>query len=264
MLQQTDQTLTKLRQLIQNGAVGTDGRMPPERTLAEELGVGRRSLRRALDILEQEGRITRHQGRGTFIHRDGAPGTGNGASAMGPVARNGAAISRALDQHAAAGAGGISFDHILEITNPLEVSEARLAIEPVMARLAALRASQADLRRLQAAVAETKAATDPLVYEQADERFHRTVAEAARNSLFLTLLDAFSASRRDAAWRRLSENAHCFKRQAVHAASHQEIYDAIAARNSERAYECMYRHLSDIQQHIYTFAFPQEQPRQAS
>ena len=262
MLQQTDQTLTKLRQLIQNGALGTDGRMPPERTLAEELGVGRRSLRRALDVLEQEGRITRHQGRGTFIHRDGVPVVGNGAAANGSATRHGAVLGRGSDQHALA--GGISFDHLLEITNPLEVSEARLAIEPVMARLAALRASQADLRRLQAAVAETKAATDPVVYEQADERFHRTVAEAARNSLFLTLLDAFSASRRDAAWRRLSENAHCFKRQAVHAASHQEIYDAIAARNSERAYECMYRHLSDIQQHIYTFAFPQEQPRQAS
>ena len=41
--------------------------MPPERVLAEELGVGRRSLRRALDVLEQEGRISRHQGRGTFV-----------------------------------------------------------------------------------------------------------------------------------------------------------------------------------------------------
>lgn len=257
MLQHTDQTLTKLRKLILDGAVGTDGRMPPERALADELGVGRRSLRRALDVLEQEGRITRHQGRGTFIHRDGVPSSTNGVAS-----RNGG--GRAPDQGLPGGAGGISFDHILEITNPLEVSEARLAIEPVMARLAALRASQADLRRLHAAVSETKNAADPLVYEQADEKFHRTVAEAARNSLFLTLIDAFGASRRDAAWRRLSENAHCFKRQAVHAASHQEIYDAIAARNSERAYECMYRHLSDIQQHIYTFAFPQEQPRQAS
>ena len=256
MLQQVDQTLTRLRELIQDGAIGTDGRMPPERSLAEELGVGRRSLRRALDILEQEGRITRHQGRGTFVHRDGAPRPANGHAA-----RNGGSEARGMESGLA---GAISFDHILEITNPLEVSEARLAIEPVMARLAALRASQADLRRLHAAVIDTKNATDPLVYEQADERFHRTVAEAARNSLFLTLLDAFSASRRDAAWRRLSENAHCFKRQAVHAASHQEIYDAIAARNSERAYECMYRHLSDIQRHIYTFAFPQEQPRQAS
>lgn len=194
MLQHADQTLSKLRQLILDGSAGADGRMPPERALAEELGVGRRSLRRALDILEQEGRITRHQGRGTFVHRDGATRLGNGHAA-----RNGASESRGNNAAPAGPLGAISFDHILEITNPLEVCEARLAIEPVMARLAALRASQADLRRLHAAVVETKNATDPLVYEQADERFHRTVAEAARNSLFLMLLDAFSASRRDAA-----------------------------------------------------------------
>jgi DNA-binding FadR family transcriptional regulator len=139
------------------------------------------------------------------------------------------------------------------------VIEVRLAVEPVIARLAALRASQADIRRLQLLVAETREATDPSVYEKADEKFHRAVAEAARNALFLSLFDTLSASRRDATWRRLSENAHCFKRQSVHSASHQEIYEAIAARNSERAFECMYRHLSDIQRHVYTYAFPAEQ-----
>jgi DNA-binding FadR family transcriptional regulator len=261
MLQNADQTLNKLRRLISDGAIGADGRMPPERHLADELGVGRRSLRRALDILEQEGRITREQGRGTFVHANSnretvaaAPvhGNGNGHNGHVPDAGIGAAFA------------AIPFDRILEFTNPIEVSEVRLAVEPVIARLAALRASQADIRRLEAALAETKNATDPLVYEKADEKFHRIIAEAARNALFLSLFDTFGASRRDATWRRLSEYAHCFKRQAVHAASHEEIFEAIAARNSERAYECMYRHLSDIQRHIYTYAFPQEPVEQRS
>ena len=265
MLQNADQTLNKLRRLISDGAIGADGRMPPERHLADELGVGRRSLRRALDILEQEGRITREQGRGTFVHansnreavaatpaRSNGHGNGHHGHATGADAGIGAAFA------------AIPFDRILEFTNPIEVSEVRLAVEPVIARLAALRASQADIRRLEAALAETKNATDPLVYEKADEKFHRIIAEAARNALFLSLFDTFGASRRDSTWRRLSENAHCFKRQAVHAASHEEIYEAIAARNSERAYECMYRHLSDIQRHIYTYAFPQEPVEQRS
>jgi DNA-binding FadR family transcriptional regulator len=108
-------------------------------------------------------------------------------------------------------------------------------------------------------VAATKDAADPLIYEKAAEQFHRAVAEAARNALFLSLFDILSASRRDATWRRLSENAHCFKRQTVHSASHLEIYEAIAARNSEKAFDCMHRHLSDVQRHIYTYAFPAEQ-----
>jgi DNA-binding FadR family transcriptional regulator len=246
MLQHADQTLTKLRQLIASGGLAAGGRIPPERTLANEMGVGRRSLRRALEILEQEGQITRHQGRGTFVQDKTAPATA-------PVAL------RPRDGDLATAMSAIPFDRILEFTNPLEVIEVRLAVEPVIARLAALRASQADIRRLQLLVAETREATDPAVYEKADEKFHRAVAEAARNALFLSLFDTLSASRRDATWRRLSENAHCFKRQSVHSASHQEIYEAIAARNSERAFECMYRHLSDVQRHVYTYAFPAEQ-----
>jgi DNA-binding FadR family transcriptional regulator len=247
MLQHADQTLSKLRQLIASGGLGAGGRIPPERTLANEMGVGRRSLRRALEILEQEGHITRHQGRGTFVQDKSAPAA--------PTALR----ARDSDPAVASAMSAIPFDRILEFTNPLEVIEVRLAVEPVIARLAALRASQADIRRLQGLVAETREATDPAVYEKADERFHRAVAEAARNALFLSLFDTLSASRRDATWRRLSENAHCFKRQSVHSASHQEIYEAIAARNSERAFECMYRHLSDVQRHVYTYAFPAEQ-----
>ncbi|HEY1384754.1 MAG TPA: FadR/GntR family transcriptional regulator [Dongiaceae bacterium] len=248
MLQHADQTLSKLRQLIASGSLGAGGRIPPERTLASEMGVGRRSLRRALEILEQEGQITRHQGRGTFVH-------GKDTAVPAPAALR----AREGDLAVVAAVGAIPFDRILEFTNPVEVIEVRLAVEPVIARLAALRASQADIRRLQGLVAETKDASDPLIYEKADERFHRAVAEAARNALFLSLFDTLSASRRDATWRRLSENAHCFKRQSVHSASHQEIYEAIAARNSERAHDCMYRHLSDIQRHVYTYAFPAEQ-----
>jgi DNA-binding FadR family transcriptional regulator len=259
MLQHSDQTLSKLRQLIANGGIGADGRMPPERILANEMGVGRRSLRRALEILEREGEITRHQGRGTFVQGK----NGNGKAPHHPARVGNGDVhgfgAQGISAHLNGAMAAIPFDRILEFTNPLEVIEVRLAIEPVVARLAALRASQADIRRLEGLVAATKDAADPLIYEKADEEFHRAVAEAARNALFLSLFDILSASRRDAAWRRLGENAHCFKRQSVHSASHQEIYEAIATRNSERAFECMQRHLSDVQRHINTYAFPAEQ-----
>src|SRR6202012_2996242 len=66
-MNRTDQGLTRVREFIEKQAVSLDGRIPPERTLASALGVGRRSVRRALDMLEQEGRIHRHQGRGTVM-----------------------------------------------------------------------------------------------------------------------------------------------------------------------------------------------------
>src|SRR5262245_4387685 len=98
-----EKTLSRLRRLIDDGAAASDGRIPPERELASELGIGRRSLRRALGVLENEGRISRQQGRGTFVREPGEP-------------------------------IGLPIDRVLEHTNPLEVMEVRLALEPLVAR----------------------------------------------------------------------------------------------------------------------------------
>lgn len=226
-MERYEQTLSKLREFLGSGALPDGDRLPPERALADELQVGRRSLRRALSVLEEEGQISRHQGRGTFV--------------------------RALS---AVPAHGI--DRILEHTNPLEVIEVRLSIEPVMARLAALRASRCDIDKLARLAEETAQAEDPVVYEKADAAFHRRVAEASRNALFLSLYDTLSASRDDASWRRLGENAHCYKRQADYAEYHRDIAEAIATRDSARAGKLMYDHLSDVQRHIYQHMFPQK------
>jgi DNA-binding FadR family transcriptional regulator len=251
-MERTDHTLTKLRQLIASAEFNAGGRMPPERSLASELGVGRRSLRRALEVLEREGRISRHQGRGTFIN--GANGHGGDLGK-----ESGPALVRAVGNVVRAGTdlrSNPAFANILDHTNPLEVIEVRLAIEPVMARLAAFRASQAEIDRLVAIASETRAAADSARYEEADMRFHRTIAEVARNALFLAVFDTLHASQRDSGWRRLGENAHCFKRQSVYADFHQEISAAVAARQGEKAESLMQRHLSDVQRYIYEHAFP--------
>ena len=243
-MEPSDQALSKMREFIEKRGFAVDGRIPPERTLATELRIGRRSLRKALEVLEHEGRIHRHQGRGTFVHTPVKYGAAIGAPdarpRTGSVARN----------HAAA------LDTILDYTNPLEVIEVRLATEPAMARLAALRASTTEIKRLQALAGKTRAARDPETYERADALFHRTIAEAARNTLYLAFFDTMSAQQRDAGWRRLGEHAHCYKRQAVYAGFHDLIAAAIAARNGQEAYAQMQRHLGDVQQYIFEQAFP--------
>jgi DNA-binding FadR family transcriptional regulator len=244
----SDQALSKVREFIERHNVALDGRIPPERTLASELGVGRRSVRRALDVLEQEGRIHRHQGRGTFID------TRPAGTALPPPNR--AAPGAARPGLSAA------LEHVLDYTNPLEVIEVRLATEPVMARLAALRASQSEIKRLQTLAGKTRAAGDAETYERADSLFHRTIAEAARNTLFLAFFDTMRASQRDVAWRRLGENAHCYKRQSVYATFHEAIAAAIAARNGQDAYAQMQRHLGDVQQYIHEQAFPRSDAQQ--
>ena len=218
--------LDKLRQMIDDGAaVGDDGRLPPERVLADALGVGRRSLRRALDVLEGEGKISRRQGRGTFL--------------------NGGALPESMLS-----------GQVLDRTNPIEVMEVRLALEPMIARLAALRASRADIERLAELAERSRTAKTAEDYEQADAAFHRGLAETARNSLFLAVYDVLNVLRHDAAWRQFGENGRCFKRQAVYAGLHKEIVAAISARDGQRAQDAMFNHLNDVQTNFLQQSFP--------
>jgi DNA-binding FadR family transcriptional regulator len=199
-------------------------------------------------VLEQEGHIHRHQGRGTFIDARAADDDDVTAAPNEDTATRrtlGAALNKVLDQ-----------------TNPLEVIEMRLATEPVMASLAALRASQSEIKRLIMLAAKTRAASDEETYERADSLFHRTIAEAARNSLFLAFFDTMRASQRDVGWRRLGENARCYKRQSVYADFHDAIAAAIAARNGPEACAQMQRHLRDVQQYIQEQAFPHSEKPQ--
>ena len=56
-----------IKQEIRNGNLKIGSKLPPERVLAEQLGVGRNSVREALRILEIIGATTSTQGAGHFI-----------------------------------------------------------------------------------------------------------------------------------------------------------------------------------------------------
>lgn len=59
-----------LRERITDGTYPANRRIPSEAQLATEFGVHRSTVRQALDILREEGRIVGVQGRGTFVMPD--------------------------------------------------------------------------------------------------------------------------------------------------------------------------------------------------
>jgi GntR family transcriptional regulator, phosphonate transport system regulatory protein len=61
------QIADQMRQAIGTGALGADGRLPPELALSERFGVNRHTLRSAIAALVQEGVLRAEQGRGTFV-----------------------------------------------------------------------------------------------------------------------------------------------------------------------------------------------------
>ena len=56
-----------LRNFLDDERLPARTRLPPERDLIVRLGMSRRALRQGLEVLEAEGRLPRHVGKGTFV-----------------------------------------------------------------------------------------------------------------------------------------------------------------------------------------------------
>ena len=61
------QIVQQLRDRIQNGEYPPNTRIPTENELSVSMGVSRPTVRQALNLLEQEGRLTRVKGSGTYV-----------------------------------------------------------------------------------------------------------------------------------------------------------------------------------------------------
>ena len=133
------------------------------------MGVRRTELRKALETLEREGAIWRHVGKGTFVHERG----GEPTTAVAGLARQ---------------------------TTPVKMMRARLAVEPAIAREAAINASAEALARMRVAMQRAHAAASWRDYEVQDDAFHRSLAEASDNLPLLAIFDQLNAVRRAVAW----------------------------------------------------------------
>jgi DNA-binding FadR family transcriptional regulator len=210
--------LEKLRELIAAGKIGSDGRLPTERALAETLDVGRRAVRRALEVLEAEGLLWRRQGSGTFV---------------------GERPDR-WHEHVGDLVAGTDF---------MELMEVRLRIEPQLAQLAAMRAKPRDIEKMHDLAAKIGESTDADSKELWDGALHRQIAQAAGNQLFLSIFDVVNRVRQDDAWQAIRERARAsVLRPGAVQSQHADIISAIAARDPVRAGEAMREHLLGIQE----------------
>lgn len=217
----SDFALRQLRGLLDMLPEGADTQLPPERSLSRQMGVGRRALRRALEVLEAEGRLWRQQGKGTFV------------GPRPPYTE-------------------MSLEALSDGTNPLEIMEARLEIEPALARLAALRASNGDVERLKHLANKTASSADGDMdsRELWDGAFHRAIAEAAGNSLLFVFFDIMNRIRQDPTWRRLREQARSRPGQRNYVNQHSRVVEAIAARDGGAAEQAMREHLETVRESL--------------
>lgn len=188
--------------------------MPPERALAEALDINRAQLRKALAILEIEGRIERHVGRGTFL-KEPPP------LALAPG----------------------SLRTLAERIAPHDAMMARITIEPELARLAATHATPRQIRAAQSLCADIRAAGDWDQYEVLDFALHDLIAESSGNPLLHELHKVMNAVRQVVVWPKLVSGVdrpppdyHSFD-------EHDAIVAAIAGRDGPAAKGAMRAHL---------------------
>ena len=211
--------LVQLRAFLAQQAYDPNTRLPPERELADSLGVSRGDLRKALAVLEEQGDLWRQVGKGTF-------------TGVRPVAE--------IDSVAV----------IAKQTSPAEVMRARLVIEPELAREAALHATAADVATLRHCAESARQAETWRHYENWDNRLHRAIAEAGQNALLLAVFDTINAVRRTVVWGRLRNHQPVPPRDHHSFADHDAIVDAIEDRNLAAAASLMRLHLQHVQDRL--------------
>lgn len=138
-----------------------EGKVPAERVLADQLGVNRYVLRKALRLLRASAEIPVNRRRGT--------------SAQQPRKRS-----------------------IANMTSPAECWEVRLSLEPEIARLAAVRGTPSEIQAIEAAHMRSDPAVFNL---DIDIEFHRAIAIASHNMLALHLIEQVMDITRDPGFR---------------------------------------------------------------
>ena len=203
------------REIAERG-IGPGGRLPTERDLAEASGQSRTAVRSALRILEADGRVIRHVGRGTFL----------------------APAARARESGGAAG------------TSPAEIMAVRLLIEPQMMPLAVAAATSADFAEIHRCLDKGREAENYEDFEVWDVALHRAFAAATHNSLLAGVMGMIGEAREQPVWGTLKRRSSTPERRAAYKWDHDEIATALAERHAEAAQAAMRRHLLRVRANI--------------
>ena len=196
----------QISDLIEKGEFPYGTRLPGERELAERFSVSRVTIREAEIALQAIGLVEIKTGSGVYVC-DSKP------------ANLGA----------------------LPSVSAFELTEARSLIEAEAAALAAKVITDAELEKLQTLTLEM-ASPDKAISTKADGEFHATIARASGNKAMLHVIETLWRMREELSDVKQMYESVCDEDASVRAREHQDILDALLARDPVRARDAMRQH----------------------
>lgn len=221
-----ERIVERLEVEIRSGNLPEGACLPSERRLAHQLEVSRSSVREAVAELATRGVVTTRPGSGSFVAAD------------------------ALQRLPAADAPPPARD-----ASPSAALEARLCIEPEVARLAARRAApDAEAERLIGLMDQACEPGNPSAvsnWSEADRRFHLQLARMTLNPVLVELCERIALLMDEPLWRRLrDESVVQPEHRTVHRAEHRMIYEAVVQGDADTAAFYAARHIERVRRYM--------------
>lgn len=217
-----EQVIDQIKTMITSGELKKGDKLPPERELVEKFEVSRTSIREALRALQIIGLIECRQGGGNYI-RESFEG-----NLIEPL----------------------SLMFVLQESRKEEILELRKVLEVETVSLAAAKITAEELKELKRIITEMKGKPTEEYNVRLDSEFHYLIAKASRNYLIISILtavsslmDSFIKEAREAILMK-DENKETLIEH------HEDIYEAIAARDSKKAAKVMGKHMDLIIRHM--------------
>jgi len=212
----------KIKRQISNGKLTAGEKLPAEREMARLYNTSRVSVREAYRSLEELGLLTVRRGAdgGAFIAEMGHD-----------------AVQRSL-----------SLVLRLGRTSHEEITEARLLIEPPIARLAAKRARPGDIAKLRLVLEQQEASLARKGHFRPHSLlFHRAIADCARNLPLMTLMNSLSDVTVEVVTT-VIDTPRPVKEEICR--FHRAIFEAIERHDEDAAHELMLEHIGQVQSGI--------------
>ncbi|HWR38198.1 MAG TPA: FadR/GntR family transcriptional regulator [Patescibacteria group bacterium] len=218
-----DVTVERLRTFIDGGSLSAGDKLPSERELGEQFGVSRSVLREALRVVESQGLITMVQGKGAYVRKPGL------RTVIEPVQR-------------------LMRDGSITLAN---LMQARIIIEPEVAKIASLNATEDQIRKLEQDCGEMiKYLEFPEKYLRADQNFHSRLAQSTGNPVFTIMM--WPLINLFAGFVPLFYERPGTPQQVFSA--HEELVVAIKKRDAVSAERLMREHLAEVTARFANFS----------